>query len=50
MSIWALWKLTFLLLLKVRIFFPSRWTEGLISAAKAVGLGAKLLVDAADKY
>jgi len=27
----------------------SRWTEGLISAAKAVGLGAKLLVDAADK-
>ena len=25
----------------------SRWTEGLISAAKAVGLGAKLLVDAA---
>ena len=26
-----------------------RWTEGLISAAKAVGLGAKLLVDAADK-
>ena len=27
----------------------SRWTEGLISAAKAVGLGAKLLVDAADR-
>ena len=27
----------------------SRWTEGLISAAKAVGLGAKLLVEAADK-
>ena len=28
----------------------SRWTEGLISAAKAVGLGAKLLVDAADRF
>ena len=28
----------------------SRWTEGLISAAKAVGLGAKLLVDAADRW
>ena len=28
----------------------SRWTDGLISAAKAVGLGAKLLVDAADRY
>jgi len=27
----------------------SRWTEGLISAAKAVGLGAKLLVNAADQ-
>jgi len=27
----------------------SRWTEGLISAAKAVGLGANLLVDAADR-
>ena len=27
----------------------SRWTEGLISAAKAVGLGAKLLVEAADR-
>merc|ERR1719245_1794380 len=27
----------------------SRWTDGLISAAKAVGLGAKLLVDAADR-
>ncbi|CAB4015389.1 huntingtin-interacting 1-like [Paramuricea clavata] len=26
-----------------------RWTEGLISAAKAVGWGAKVLVDAADK-
>ena len=30
-------------------FLYFRWTEGLISAAKAVGLGAKLLVDAADK-
>ena len=27
-----------------------RWTEGLISAAKAVGLGANLLVDAADRW
>lgn len=27
----------------------NRWTEGLISAAKAVGWGAKVLVDAADK-
>eukprot|EP01137_Pigoraptor_chileana_P011254 Opistho-2@61821 len=27
----------------------SRWTEGLISAAKAVGFGATMLVDAADK-
>ena len=27
----------------------SRWTEGLISASKAVGLGAKILVDAADR-
>lgn len=27
----------------------SRWTEGLISAAKAVALGANLLVDAADR-
>lgn len=26
-----------------------RWTEGLISAAKAVGWGAKVLVDSADK-
>ncbi|XP_075746772.1 huntingtin-interacting protein 1 [Rhipicephalus microplus] len=26
-----------------------RWTEGLISAAKVVGLGAKFLVDAADR-
>ncbi|XP_043195501.1 huntingtin-interacting protein 1-like [Amphibalanus amphitrite] len=26
-----------------------RWTEGLISAAKAVGLGAKSLLDAADR-
>jgi len=26
-----------------------RWTEGLISAAKAVGFGAKLLTEAADK-
>jgi len=27
----------------------SRWTDGLISAAQAVGLGAKLLVDSADR-
>lgn len=27
----------------------SRWSEGLLSAAKAVGLGAKLLMEAADK-
>lgn len=26
-----------------------QWTEGLLSAAKAVGIGAKFLVDAADK-
>ncbi|CAG0892636.1 unnamed protein product [Darwinula stevensoni] len=26
-----------------------RWTEGLLSAAKAVGLGAKFLLDAADR-
>jgi huntingtin interacting protein 1 len=26
-----------------------QWTEGLLSAAKAVGLGAKVLVDSADR-